>query len=46
MVFPPAGDNGFVMVDTLLAAMPRFAFPHFQRGQAWRGDSIRCCSGP
>ena len=39
-MFPPAGDNGFVTVEALMSAMPRFALPHFQRGQVWRGDSI------
>ncbi len=27
-------------VDTLLDRLPRFALPHFQRGQVWREDSI------
>lgn len=38
--FAPVDGNGFVTVDSLLAALPGFALPHFQRGQVWRGESI------
>lgn len=33
--FPPADDDGFVSVSHLLAALPHFAMPHFQRGRVW-----------
>lgn len=35
MTFPPAGGNGFCTVSELLAALPRLALPHFQRGHVW-----------
>lgn len=40
IMFPPADDNGFVSVATLLDWMPQLGLPHFQRGQVWRHDSV------